>query len=87
MIDGPLGYVSVDSVDGAIELETFTSGQIPQKLIFLAEEEGNLSSKNNISLPGDVAEDTGGSAAGMKQTGEHLEGGGLACAVGPEKSH
>ena len=66
MIDGPLGYASIDPVNGAIELETFAGRQIPQKLIFLAEEEGNLSSKNNFSLPGNVAEDTGGSATGMK---------------------
>ena len=42
MVDGPLGCVSVDSVDGAIEFETFAGRQIPQKLILLAEKKGNL---------------------------------------------
>ena len=39
-----------------------------------------------LALPGDVTEDTGRACCGMQQAGEHLEGGGLARAIGAEKT-
>ena len=84
--DGALEAVFGDAVDFAVQLERFAGGQVPPKLVFLAEHEGELPAIAVGALPGNVAKHVGRAAGGMKEAGEHFEGGGFARAVGAEKT-
>ncbi len=84
--DGALETVGGNAVDFCVQFERFTRGQIPPKLVFLAEHERELAAVAVGAFPRNVTEHTGRAAGGIKQTGEHLERGGFARAVGAEKT-
>ena len=84
--DGAFKAVGRDAVDFRVQLERFARGQVPPKLVFLAEHERELAAVAVGALPRDVTEHAGRAAGGIKQPGEHLERGGLARAVGTEKT-
>jgi hypothetical protein len=63
-----------------------TCGQVPPELVFLTEQEGELAPVLITAFPGDAAQHLGGPGCGMKQSGKHLERGGLSGPVGSQKA-
>jgi len=86
LVNRPPGGGAIDSVNGAVQLETFAGGQIPGELVLLAEEQGNLAAEVRLAFPRGEAEHPGGAPARMQQTGKHLQGGGLAGTVRAEEA-
>src|SRR5437763_15499000 len=84
--DSPLESCGIDAVNLRIQLERFTRGQIPPKLILLAEEQSELAAVAIISLPRSIAEHASGAAGWIKQTRQHFEGGCFAGSVGSQKT-
>ena len=78
--------VGGDAVNFGVQLQRFARRQIPPELVFLAEHERELAAICVGAFPRRVPQHFGGTAGRVEQTGEHLERGGLAGAVGTEKA-
>src|SRR5579885_2391628 len=84
--DGALETRFGDVVNFRVQFQRFPRGQVPPKLVFLAEDEGKLAAIAVVAFPRRVAENPGLTAGGIEQTGQHFERGGLARAIRAKKT-
>src|ERR1700722_8113061 len=75
-----------DSVNFGVQLQRFARGQIPPKLVFLAEHERELSAVAVVAFPRRVAENFRRAGRRIKQTGEHFQSRRFSRAVRAEKT-
>src|SRR5262249_14889912 len=74
-------------IDSAIHLQGFRWRKVPEQLLLLSHHQHDFFEECILAALRHVAAYPDFSLAGMQQTGEHLEGGGLPRAVGAEKAH
>ena len=86
LVERGFELVGGDAVDGAKQGKRFDRGEVPPKLIFLAEDQGEEATVGVLAFGGIVTGDAGGAARRVDEAREHLEGGGLTRAVGPEEA-
>ena len=85
--DAAPGGGVIEAIDGRIHPQGIERRQIPDQLLLLAHHQGDLTQEVGLAALGDVACHLGAAATGMDQATEHLQGGGLAGAVGAEEAH
>ena len=74
-------------VDGPVEGEGLRGREVPEELLLLAHDQGDLLEERVLAALGHVAVDPDLAGRGEEQAGEDLEGGGLPRAVGAEEPH
>ena len=75
-----------EAVDRLVEQEGIGRGDIPREAVALAHHQGHRPQVVRLALPGGKAQHVGLPAGGVKQAGEHLQGGRFAGAVRPEEA-
>ena len=86
-VDAAGGLPIVEAIHRRIHPQGVEGGQIPDQLLLLTHHQGDAAQEFRLAPGGNMAGNLQPPAAGMEQPTQHLEGGGLAGAVGAEKTH
>jgi len=86
LVEGAAVVGRGNAVDGAVQLEGIGSGDVPDQLVALAHDEGDLPQEISLPFPGHVAEDARLAPDGMQKPGEHLERRRFPRAVGAQEA-
>ena len=76
----------VDSEHGLVDQERVDGWEVPEQLLSLAHDEGDLREVLGAAVPGREAQHVHLAVGGMQQAAHDLEGGGLAGAVGSQEA-
>ena len=87
LIDAAAGLPVGDAVDGGIDGQGVERRQIPDQLLLLPHHQGDRPQEGGLAAGRHMPGHRHRAAARMDQAAEHLEGGGLASAVGAEEPH
>ena len=85
-VDGALVDGVVDSEHGLVDQERVDGWEVPEQLLSLAHDEGDLREVLGAAVPGREAQHVHLAVGGMQQAAHDLEGGGLAGAVGSQEA-
>ena len=87
LANASLGLRLRNAVDRGINPQRIEGGQVPDQLLAVAHHQGDLAQEAGLTPKGLVACHLQLAAAGVDQTGEHFQSGGLAGAVGAQKAN